>query len=169
MTVNDDKMAKYLTFILNAQEYGMPIANVIEINRVGDIARVPHTPPYVAGVMNLRGKVIPVVNLRLKFGFEAVPFTKETCIIVVDGSAGQVGAIVDQVTGVVEFSAAQVDAPPAMAAHEQLNFIIGLGKLEAKVVILINAVHLLSKEQLSSATALNMQELQAAAALAAAA
>src|SRR4051812_5909453 len=106
----DAKPGQYLTFMLNTQAYGVPIGSVREINRVVEITVVPQTPFFVAGVMNLRGRVIPVVDLRLRFNFPATPHTRHTCIIVVEGTQGQFGAIVDSVIGVVDFADNQIEA-----------------------------------------------------------
>src|SRR5690242_9195390 len=105
----DAKPGQYLTFTLKDQAYAVPIASVREINRVVEITPVPQTPFFVAGVMNLRGRVIPVIDLRLKFGFETSEHTRQTCIIVVEGTQGEFGAIVDSVTGVVDFTAQQIE------------------------------------------------------------
>lgn len=154
------KAGQYLTFNLKGRPYGVPIASVREINRLSDIAPVPHTPEFVAGVMNLRGKVIPVVSLRLKFGFEETEHTKHTCIIVIEGADGQVGIIVDSVSGVVELTTEQIAPPPVMGDMERLDFVIGMGKTENTVVILVDAVLALSRDNL--AEYVNMRQLAAA-------
>lgn len=141
---------QYLTFVLKSQAYGVPIGTVREINRVTDITTVPQTPSFVAGVMNLRGKVIPVVDLRLKFGFESAAHTRQTCIIVIEGEAGQVGMIVDSVSGVIDLVAAQIDPPPVMGDESKLGFVMGIGKVENNVLILVDIVQTLSKEELTS-------------------
>jgi len=137
---------QYLTFQLAGQPYGLPIASVREINRMSDIAPVPHAAPFVAGVMNLRGKVIPVVDLRLKFGLAATPATKETCIIVIECDHGQIGMIVDAVSGVIELTAGQIEPPPVLGDADTLSFIIGMGKADDKVVVLVDTVAALSRE-----------------------
>src|SRR3989338_8702379 len=103
------KPGQYLTFVLKSQSYGVPIGAIREINRLTDITEVPQTPNFVAGVMNLRGKVVPVVDLRLKFEMEAATPTKQTCIIVIDGESEQVGIIVDSVTGVIDLSPEHIE------------------------------------------------------------
>jgi purine-binding chemotaxis protein CheW len=148
-TTGRAKPGQYLTFHLRGQLYGLPIAVVREINRVGEIAPVPQTHSFVAGVINLRGKIIPVVDLRLKFGFEKIDHTKETCVIVIEGEDGQVGTIVDSVSGVVELEANQIEPTPVMGDPEKLGFVIGMGKVDNKVVILVDAVNALSKAHLA--------------------
>lgn len=144
----DAKPGQYLTFTLKAQAYGVPIATVREINRVVEITEVPQTPFFVAGVMNLRGRVIPVIDLRLKFGFEATAYTRQTCIIVIEGIHGEFGAIVDAVTGVADFNANQLEPAPTLGADARLGLIMGMAKLDEIVVIIVNIVEILSKDQL---------------------
>ena len=142
------KPGQYLTFEIRNQCYGVPIATVREINRVTDITAVPHTPSFVAGVMNLRGKVIPVVNLRLKFEFEAAAHTRQTCIIVIEGDSGQVGMIVDSVTGVIDLVQTQIEPAPVMGDQDKLSFVTGMGKAETGVIILVDIVRALSIAEL---------------------
>lgn len=162
----EDKSAKpgqYLTFVLNQQLYGVPIGTVREINRMSDITPVPKTPDYVAGVMNLRGKVIPVINLRMKLNFNAVPTTKETCIIVIETPVGQVGMIVDSVSGVIELVSTQIEPTPNLGNPSETEFVLGMGKVENKVVILIDIVRALSNNQLVELSTLNEKETTKAA------
>ncbi|MEK6772383.1 MAG: chemotaxis protein CheW [Bdellovibrionota bacterium] len=143
------KPGQYLTFVLNSQLYGVPIGTVREINRLSEITPVPKTPSFVAGVMNLRGKVIPVVNLRSKLGFERTNNTKETCIIVIETVVGQVGMIVDSVRGVIELFTNQIEPTPNLGNSAETEFVLGMGKLENTVIILIDIVKALSNNQLA--------------------
>lgn len=140
---------QYLTIRLKDQFYGVAIGTVREINQMGDIVPVPKTPEFVVGVMNLRGKVIPVVDLRLKFGLEKSSTTRETCIVVIDAEVGQVGVVVDAVNEVVELAAGQIEPPPLMGGDNELAFVKGMGKIDNKVIILIDIVNSLSKDQFS--------------------
>jgi purine-binding chemotaxis protein CheW len=144
---NVSKAGQYLTFSLNKQLYGVPIGAVREINRLSEITPVPQTPLFVAGVMNLRGKVIPVVNLRLKLEMERSTYTKETCIIVIETDGGQIGTIVDSVSGVIELSSGQIEPAPQLSSHES-GHIMGMGKHENQVIILLDIAENLSKSQL---------------------
>lgn len=130
---------QYLTFSLNAQTYGIPIATVREINRVLDITPVPQTPDYVAGIINLRGKIIPVINLRKRLGFTIQDYTKQTCIVVIDCPTGQVGAIVDTVSSVSDFAANQIEPAPELSG-DIARYILGVGKLDKSVIILLDIV-----------------------------
>ncbi|MDZ4662123.1 MAG: chemotaxis protein CheW [Pseudomonadota bacterium] len=143
------KITKYLTFILKGQPYGVPIGAVREINRVTEITPVPQTPAFVAGVINLRGKVIPVVDLRMKLGMPNTQQTKQTCIIVIEGQSEQVGMIVDSVSGVVDLSEDQIEPRPTMGNEDKLNYVLGMGKIDNNVVILIDIVKALNKEELT--------------------
>lgn len=138
------KPGQYLTFILNAQPYGVPIGAVREINRIGEITAVPKAPHYVSGVMNLRGKVIPVVNLRTRLAFEAIDYTKETCIIVIETPSGQVGMIVDAVNGVLDLAEANIEPPPHLDNSNYNEYVMGMGKLEGQILILIDIVKTMS-------------------------
>jgi purine-binding chemotaxis protein CheW len=145
---------RYLTFSLHGQCYGVPIGTVREINRLATLATVPQMPAFVAGVMNLRGKVVPIVDLGLRFGFAAATRSKETCIIVIEGLKGQVGTIVDAVSGVIDLAAGQIEPPPELEGQGPTHFLLGLGKTEDKVVILIDTACVLS-----AATAADVQAL----------
>jgi purine-binding chemotaxis protein CheW len=113
-----------------------------------DITAVPQMPEYVKGVSNLRGKVIPVIDLRLKFGLPPAEYTDQTCIIVVDiGSL--TGIIVDTVQEVLDIEAAQIDPPPPLGANVDTSFILGLGKVKDEVKILLDVDKVLSSEELS--------------------
>jgi purine-binding chemotaxis protein CheW len=145
---------QFLTFLLRGQFYGVPIAAVREINRFIEVTPIPQTPSFVAGVMNLRGKVIPVVNLREKFGFEPVKNSKETCIVIIETGDGQMGVIVDAVRSVVDLTAAQIEPTPRLGEESVESIILGLGKLDDKVVILIDIAATLSKDHLKQVVSL---------------
>lgn len=150
ITGGSSKIAKaqpgqYLTFNLRTRPYGVAIETVREINRMGDISPIPGTPAYMAGVINLRGKVIPVVNLRMKFGFTAIDANRETCIIVIDTPDGLVGMIVDSVAEVVTLEKAQIEPSPVLAESEGVRWITGVGKVEEKVILLVDIVGTLSQ------------------------
>jgi len=129
---------------------------VREINRLSDISPVPKAADFVAGVMNLRGKVIPVVILRTKFGMKAGENTKHSCIIVIDTDHGQIGMIVDAVNGVVTLTAAQIEPAPVMGNTEDLTFIIGMGKDEERVIILVDTVQALSRDSFALCTPIDV-------------
>ncbi len=138
---------KYLTFKLADEEYGVEILKVREIIGVMDITAVPQMPPYMKGVINLRGKVIPVVDLRLKFTLDELEHTEETCIIVVDVGR-EVGIIVDTVSEVLDIHGKNIEAPPAMGGSVDTTFILGMGKVGDDVKILLDIDKVLTTDEL---------------------
>lgn len=142
------KPGQYLTFQLMSEQYGVAIETVREINQFGEITPVPRTPDYVKGVMNLRGKIIPVVNLRIKFGMQPQDTTRDTCIIVIDTEIGQVGMIVDSVKEVVDLQESQIEPSPVLGNEHSMSFVRGMGKVDNKVVILVDIVSAFSAEQM---------------------
>ena len=144
------KSSKFLTFNLADQLYGVPIECVREINGVLEVTPVPHTPTFVAGVVNLRGKVIPVINLRLKLGFHKAELTRESCIVVTEVETGQVGIIVDSVSSVVDFKADEVEPAPRFGAEQGESYVLGLARQDGRVTILLNIAEALSRENFKS-------------------
>jgi purine-binding chemotaxis protein CheW len=130
--------SKFLTFFLSEEEYGLEILKVQEIIGVMDITPLPGTPPYLCGVINLRGKVIPVVNLRLKFDMEAVARTSETCIIVVKVNGVERGIVVDKVSEVADIKAAEIEEAPAFGTDISTDYILGIGKSAGRVKLLLD-------------------------------
>ncbi len=144
------RAGKYLTFVLCDEEYGVEILKVREIMGLLEVTPVPQTPDFVKGVINLRGKVIPVVDLRLKFGMPEIDYTKETCIIVVDVNSLLIGIIVDTVSEVMEIKEDEIDSPPSFGHKVDVNFILGMGKIKGKVKILLHIDKVLTDEELSA-------------------
>jgi len=136
------KEGKYLTFSLAGEEYGIGILKVREIIGMMPITPVPRTPDFVKGVINLRGKVIPVIDLRLRFGLEAAAYTERTCIIVVEilGDAGAVpmGIVVDAVSEVLNIRGGDIENTPAFGVKLNTDFILGMAKTEGSVKILLD-------------------------------
>ena len=133
---------KYLTFCMGNEEYGLEILRVREIIGLMDITPVPRTPNYVRGVINLRGKVIPVVDLRLKFGLPPQDATEKTCIIVVQvnraGAEVTMGIIVDEVSEVLDIAAELIEPSPDFGSSFNTDFILGMGKVAKKVIMLLD-------------------------------
>ncbi|MCB9849232.1 MAG: purine-binding chemotaxis protein CheW [Phycisphaerales bacterium] len=136
---------KYLTFELGGEVYGVPILQVREIIRVMDITRVPHTLPYLRGVFNLRGKVIPVIDLRLRFGMSNSGDSELTCVIVVDVGA-QIGVVVDEVREVHDIRADNISPPPEFGASVDTECLLGMGKVDGEIKILLDIDRVLGKE-----------------------
>jgi purine-binding chemotaxis protein CheW len=137
-----NKKGKYLSFSLAHEEYGLEILKVREIIGYIDVTAVPQTPHYVKGVVNLRGQVIPVIDLRAKFAMETTEVTEETCIIVVEiAHAGQkfsTGIVVDRVQEVLDIAGDAIEEPPQFGASVDTDFILGMGKIGDKVKILLD-------------------------------
>ncbi len=140
---------KYLTFSLGLEEYGIGILKIKEIIGMMRITPVPQTPEYVKGVINLRGKVIPVIDLRLKFGMQASEYNERTCIVVVEISSGggklQIGTIVDSVSEVLNIKGSEIEDTPSLGTSIQMNYILGMAKTGGGVKILLNIDHVLSE------------------------
>ncbi len=143
-----DVSGKFLTFFLAREEYGLEILKVHEIIGMMPITPVPRTPLYVRGVINLRGKVIPTVDLRRKFGMEAVEQTDETCIIVVQANGVQVGIVVDRVSEVLDIAASEVEEAPSFGSDVNTDYILGIGKAEGRVRLLLDIDKVLSATDL---------------------
>jgi purine-binding chemotaxis protein CheW len=153
------KPGQYLTFQLGLRTYGVAVKSVREINPMTDITPVPKTAHFVAGVMNLRGKIIPVIDLRLKLSLEATGHTRSTCIVVVESeedSQGNhfMGVIVDAVNSVIELQSAQIEPPPVLGETARLKFVVGMGKVESQVIILLDVAATLSAQELEAAQSL---------------
>ena len=137
-----DKEGKYLTFTLADEEYGIGILKIKEIIGMMQITTVPQTPDFVKGVINLRGKVIPVVDLRLRFGMSAIDYSERTCIIVVeiDGQAGtvQVGIVVDSVSEVLNIKSEEIEETPTFGTRLNTDYILGMAKMEGGIKILLD-------------------------------
>lgn len=141
-TALSDKEGKYLTFALGPEEYGLEILKVREIIGYMAITAVPQTPDHVKGVINLRGQVIPVVDIRALFGMESKEITEETCIIVVETTQSRrtfsTGVIVDHVSEVLDIAAEDIEDAPQLGDALDTDFILGMGKVNNSVKILLN-------------------------------
>ncbi len=145
----------YLSFVLGGEEYGLEILKVQEINGMMDITRVPRTPHYVRGVINLRGRVIPIISLRDKFKMAQVEDTEKTCIIVVQvqyqDDTLTMGIIVDEVSEVLNIAENSIEPPPSFGGGmEETDFITGMGKMADKVVILLDIDMVLDAEEMKA-------------------
>jgi purine-binding chemotaxis protein CheW len=151
------KEGKYLTFALAHEEYGLEILKVREIIGYMDITAVPQTPHHVKGVINLRGQVIPVVDLRAKFGMETTEVTEETCIIVVEISQGDhkfsTGIVVDHVQEVLDIAGENIEEAPQFGSGFNADFILGMGKIGETVKILLDIDKVLAGDDFGSLAA----------------
>ena len=149
-----DREGKYLTFALGEEEYGIGILKIREIIGIMPITSVPRTPEFVKGVINLRGKVIPIIDLRLRFGMEPMEYTDRTCIIVVEINARdstiQIGTIVDTVSEVLNIKAEDIEDTPTFGTKLNTEYILGMAKVEGGVKILLNIDEVLSQEEIQT-------------------
>ena len=148
-----DREGKYLTFALADEEYGIGILKIREIIGIMPITSVPRTPEFVKGVINLRGKVIPIIDLRLRFGMEPMEYTDRTCIIVVEINAQditiQIGAIVDTVSEVLNIKAEDIEDTPAFGTSLDIEYILGMAKVSGGVKILLDIDMVLNSEEIA--------------------
>lgn len=149
VAVTSDLGGKFLTFHLGTEEYGIEILKVREIIGLIPITRVPRTPTSVLGVINLRGKVIPVVDLRLRFGMDAVVAQAQTCIIVVQAAGVEFGVVVDSVSEVADVEAGDVEAAPEFGSGVDTQFLLGIAKKEDTVRLLLDIDRVLSSQEIS--------------------
>lgn len=152
----DARAGKHLTFCLGAEEFAIEVLRVREIMGVQDITAVPQTPGYVKGVINLRGKVIPVVDLRLKFGLPEIEYTPRTCIIVVQielarsqtpGRHLHIGVVVDAVSEVLTLQGGDIEDTPDFGSGVAIPYLLGMAKIKGKVKILLDINRVLSEQE----------------------
>lgn len=152
-TALHDKEGKYLTFTLADEDYGLEILKVREIIGMMDITAIPQTPDYVKGVINLRGRVIPVIDLRLRFSLPPMDYGERTCIIVVDVkshlNAVQVGVVVDSVSEVLNVIGGDIEPPPEFGAQIDTSYILGIAKAKGAIKILLDIDKVLASEELA--------------------
>lgn len=133
---------KLLTFSLGEEGYGISILRVKEIIGMLDITQVPRTPAFIKGVINLRGKIIPIMDLRMKFGMDQKPYNERTCIIVIEvnmqGNQRLLGVVVDTVAEVINIAAEEIEPPPQYGSKLEHNLIAGMGKVKDRVFIILD-------------------------------
>jgi len=148
-----DREGKYLTFSLADEEYGIGILKIKEIIGMMPVTTVPQTPDFVKGVINLRGKVIPVMDLRLRFSIESIDYTERTCIIVVEieGANGsiQIGIVVDSVSEVLNINGEDIEDTPTFGSKLNTEYILGMAKMEGGVKILLDIDRVLSEGEIA--------------------
>jgi purine-binding chemotaxis protein CheW len=148
----DARAGKYLTFQLANEEFGIRVLKVREIIGVQEITSVPQTPAHIKGVINLRGKVVPVIDLRLKFGLASSEYTQRTCIIVtqVQGESGPIlmGTVVDGVSEVINLAGGEIEDTPDFGEDISTQYLLGMAKVKGKVKILLDIDKVLSCQEL---------------------
>ena len=148
-----DLTGKYLTFRLAEEDYGIPLRQVKEIIGMMPVTAVPQTPAHVKGVINLRGQVIPVSDLRLRFGMDAIAYNDRTCIIVVDirsaDSTTRMGVIVDAVSEVLNVRKEEIEAAPSFGALARTEYILGMANMDESVKILLDIDRVFDPEDIA--------------------
>lgn len=145
---------QYLTFLLSGEMFAIGILNIKEIIEYGNITEVPMMPNFIRGVINLRGSVVPVVDLSARFGRNKTEISHRTCIVIIevqnnDESKQDIGVMVDSVSEVLEIPRSEIEPPPAFGAKIRVDFMQGMGKVAGKFVIILDANKVLSVDELS--------------------
>jgi len=157
----EEREGKYLTFSLANEEYGIGILKIKEIIGMMAVTTVPRTPAYVKGVINLRGKVIPIIDLRLRFGMAAIDYTERTCIIVVEieseSGTVQVGVVVDAVSEVLNVNTGDIENTPQFGISMDTGYILGMAKMEGGVKILLDVDQVLTGEENEAISKVKME------------
>ncbi|MDO8772859.1 MAG: chemotaxis protein CheW [Burkholderiaceae bacterium] len=147
---------QYLTFMLSGETYAMGILAIKEIIEYGNLTEVPRMPKFIRGVINLRGSVVPVIDLSSRFGKQATNVTRRTCIVIIEVATGNetqdVGVMVDAVNAVLEIPPQEIEPPPTFGANIRADFINGMGKVNGKFVIILNIQHVLSVDEMGALT-----------------
>lgn len=153
MTEEQTNSEQYVTFTLGTEGFAVDVAKAREILDSIQITNVPQTPEFMLGVINLRGNVVPVVDLRLKFGMPAIEHTVDTCIIVmeidVEGESTVVGALVDAVREVLELNASQIEPPPRLGTKLKTEFIKGMGKVGDDFLIILDINRIFTSDEIA--------------------
>lgn len=151
--VGSEDSEQYLTFMLGGKVYGLGILNIKEIIEYGDITEVPMTPEFISGVINLRGSVVPVIDLSQRFSGKATELAKRTSIIILEVKNAdlkiEIGVMVDMVNEVLDIHPGEIEPAPSLGDQIQTNFINGMAKVDGKLLILLNIEHVLSVDELS--------------------
>jgi purine-binding chemotaxis protein CheW len=154
--VADDEQRQYLTFLLGGETFAIAILNIKEIIEYGNVTTVPMMPEFVRGVINLRGAVVPVIDLALRFSRPPSPVTRRSCIVLieveVEGEHYIIGITVDAVNEVLEIPNSEIEPPPPFGAKIRSDFIGGMGKIDGKFVIILDADKVLSVDEMASLT-----------------
>ena len=146
--IEDTQRGRYLIFHLGEEIFGLEIKYVIEIIGIQSITKIPESKQYIKGIINLRGKIIPVIDMRLKFGKEEVDYTDRTCIVVVEIDSVFIGLIVDGVEEVLTIEDEEISAPPSNKTGFENNYIKGISKINEKIQLLLECKKLLNTSEL---------------------
>ena len=149
-----EEQQQYLTFMLSGETYAISILRIKEIIQYGQLTEVPRMPGFIRGVINLRGAVVPVIDLSSRFGKQATAIGRRNCIIIIEVAVGEetqsVGVMVDAVNAVLEIPGSEIEPAPSFGANIRADFIAGMGKINGKFVIILNIQHVLSMDDMEA-------------------
>lgn len=149
MTKQATQVRQFLMFSLGNEDYGIDILRVQEIRGYGQVTRIANTPDFIKGVTNLRGAIVPILDLRIKFAVSEATYTEHTVVIIVNIGARQVGIVVDSVLGVTSLAQEEIAPPPEFSTALPLEYLIGLGNAERGMLVLVDIEKLLTSEELA--------------------
>ena len=156
LAVQEEEEQQYLTFYLAGEMFAIGILNIKEIIEYGSLTEVPMMPEFIRGVINLRGAVVPVIDLSVRFGRAGTAVTKRTCIVIIEVQSGEekqdVGVVVDSVSEVLEIRASEIEPAPSFGAKIRADFIQGMGKINGKFVIILDVDKVLSVDDMAVLT-----------------
>jgi purine-binding chemotaxis protein CheW len=159
---SNSEEGQYLTFLLGGEMYAIGILNIKEIIEYGQVTEVPMMPAFIRGVINLRGRVVPVIDLLARFGKPSTAINKRSCIVIIeveaDGTQQDIGVVVDSVSEVLEILASEIEPAPSFGAKIRADFISGMGKVNGKFVILLSVSKVLSVEEMSMLSGVTAQQ-----------
>ena len=154
----DEAPSQYLTFTLGGEMFAVGILNVKEIIEYGNLTEIPMMPTFIRGVINLRGSVVPVIDLAARFGGNSSELGRRTCIVIVEVADGElqhdIGIMVDAVSEVLDIPGSEIEPPPTFGAKIRADFIFGMGKVAGKFVIILNINKVLSVEEIAAITSM---------------
>lgn len=167
---SDSLQTQYLTFVVGEEEYGVGVVRAKEIIEYDTVTTVPNAPAFIRGVINLRGSVVPVVDLAVRFGRPPSPVTRRSCIVVVEversGGRTVMGILVDRVSQVVDLPAAAIEPPPAFGTGVRTEWLLGLGRMEKRFLLLLDTDRALSDRELAQVAAVEAAAAQEGSAVA---
>ncbi len=153
-TQESEEQQQYLTFMLSGETYAISILRIKEIIQYGQLTAVPRMPDFIRGVINLRGAVVPVIDLSARFGKPPTAVGRRNCIIIIEVAIGEetqnIGVMVDAVNAVLEIPAAEIEPAPTFGTNIRADFIAGMGKINGKFVIILNIQHVLSMDDMAT-------------------
>ncbi len=153
VAVREQEHSQYLTFLLDGEMFALDILNIKEIIEYGSLTTVPMMPEFIRGVINLRGAVVPVVDLSVRFGRKSMAVTRRTCNVIIeveaDGERQDIGVVVDSVSEVLEIPKAEIEPAPSFGARIRADFIRGMGKINGRFVVILNADRILSIDEMA--------------------